>query len=209
MLDNGYTYLAGVRLSAYRDAQYWALIVEELGWFNRTFEHDSVQNCLYLFGNCLRRPPGSSNDDFLYPTADGPEGPTFEGDVVSPQAVTIRIRERVVLIPRERGAYERRGILPMEWPKVMGFELLRWLAGDYLEPLLATEVELRERVPGSLARVLRLDEWRHPNIARGELPGSSATFQRIARALESGDPSLYVPEPANTHWRHWPEGGAL
>lgn len=70
--------------------------------------------------------------------------------------------------------------------------------------------ELRERIPAELPQCLRLDEWRHPDLAANDLPSASPTFQMIADALATGDPERYQPaEPANTHWRNWPEVGTL
>jgi hypothetical protein len=41
-------------------------------------------------------------------------------------------------------------------------------------------------------------------------PGSYETWQQIAKVIVTGDPSHYKPtcEP-NSHWKNWPEGGAM
>lgn len=101
MLDNGYVYLADTRLTAYRDESCWAVVIQVLGYSIRQGWHDGLNNALHCFGNCLRRPPGTANEDFLSITADGPEGPTFDdeyGYYVRPEAQSILIRgQRVQL----------------------------------------------------------------------------------------------------------------
>ncbi|MGH7172780.1 MAG: DUF7003 family protein [Gemmataceae bacterium] len=216
MLDNGYMYLATVRLHAYRDDPRWsddfrwALVIEDLGWFNRAYE---VWNILHCYGNCLKRPPGTANEDFLRMVEDGPEGPLFDeefGEYVHERAQTARIRGKVVPINTNVDFFAAKGIELIEPQKVHGFELLRSLLPEHRDLLLATEEELRQRVPPDLPCLLRLDEWAHPDLCDGELPSDSETFQMIAEVLVSGEPARYAPtKPPNTHWSNWPEGGTL
>jgi hypothetical protein len=212
MLDNGYVYLAAVRLTAYRDNARWALVIEDLGASPRASGHDSISNCLYCFGNCLKRPPGTANEDFLVLTEDGEDGPTFDdeyGWYVNENVHTIRIRGNLVPIQLDSEGLTEKGIV-LEEPQVNGAELLRALVSEYREQLLASETELRQRVPIDLPMLLRLEEWHHPDLAGDELPSGSSTFQSIANVLVSGDPSRYQPtQPPNTHWSNWPDGGTL
>jgi hypothetical protein len=213
MLDNGYVYLADARLSAYRDETRWALIIEVVGYNPRAVGHGGACNCLYCFGNCLRRPPGTANEDFLCVTDDGPDGPTFDDENVSDVregARTIRIRDSIVPLDLTPEALTRKGIEPEDPPQITGAELLRSLLPERRDLLLATEEELRGRVPPDLPLVLRLDAWHHPDLAGDELPSESETFKLIADVLVSGDPSRYRPtEEPNTHWKNWPEAGSL
>ena len=213
MLDNGYVYLADARLSAYRDETRWALIIEVVGYNPRAGGHGGTSNCLHCFGNCLRRPPGTANEDFLYVTDDGPDGPTFDGEDgwdIRGGTRTIRIRGSIVPLDLAPEALASKGIEPEDPPKLTGAELLRSLVPERRELLLATEEELRVRVPSDLPLVLRLDAWHHPDLAGGELPGGSEAFRLIAEVLVSGDPSDYRPtEEPNTQWKNWPEAGSL
>ena len=95
MLDNGYVYLADVRIDAYRDEARWAMVIEVIGFNIRAGAHDGIYNCLHLFGNCLKRPPGTANEDFLHLTDDGADGPIFVEDsldIVHSDAKAIRVR---------------------------------------------------------------------------------------------------------------------
>jgi hypothetical protein len=211
MLDNGYVYPADVRLTAYGDGHRWALAIEVLGANPRAGGHGCIQNVIYLFGNCLDRPPGTANGDFLFPTSDG-DGPTFDDEYgwdVREEARTLRIRGVEVPIQRDPAHFARKGIVLEEPPAITCAELLRALLPEHRDLLLASEDELRERV-SELPVLLRLDEWNHPDLAGDELPSESETFRMLARVLASGDSTAYQPSaPANTHWRHWPDGGTL
>lgn len=211
MLDNGSVYPADVRLTAYGDGARWALAIEAVGTHSHAGDHDGIQNALYLFGNCMNRPAGTANGDFLYPTSDG-DAPTFDEEYawhVREEARTLRIRGTEVPIPRDPAHFAMEGIVLQEPPAINAAELLRALVPEHREELLATEEELRQRVP-ELPVLLRLDQWNHPDLAGDQLPSESATFRMLAHVLATGDPSHYRPaEPPNTHWRHWPVGGTL
>lgn len=216
MLDNGYMYLADVRLHAYRDdprrsdEPRWVLVIDVLGWFNRAY---AVENILHCYGNCLKRSPGTANEDFLGMVEDGPEGSLFDkeyGEYVHNEARTVCIRGKVVPINTTADFLAAKRIELIDPPKVHGFELLRSLLPEHRDLLFATEEELRQRVPPDLPCLLRLDEWYHPNLCDGELPSDKETFQMIADVLASGDSAHYAPtKPPNTHWSNWPKGGTL
>ena len=81
MLNNGYVYLADVRLTLYRDDKGWLMILEVLGAYSpRTSGCDSFQNCLHLFGNRLDRKPGTANEDFLHPIDSLADNPLFSDE---------------------------------------------------------------------------------------------------------------------------------
>jgi hypothetical protein len=213
MLDNGYVYPADVRLHAYSDDERWALVVEDLGVNYRAGEHDAIQHCLYCFGNCLKRKPGTANEDFLSHTSDGEEGNTFDAEYgwnVNEGVKTIRIRDQVVPLQISPEDFVRKNIQLIEPPEITAADLLRSLLPEHRDLLLATEEELRDRVPADLPLILTLNEWHHPDLADDELPSQSETFQLIAEVLVSGDASCYRPtQKPNTHWSNWPEGGTL
>jgi hypothetical protein len=213
MLDNGYIYLADVRLSLFRDQARWVIVIEVVGYNHRAGGHDGIENCLHCYGNCLLRPPGTANEDFLSVTEDGVDGPTFDDDydsIVLDAAKTIRLRDKVVPIDFTYDMLAELGIELAEPPEITGADLLRWLVLTHRELLLATEQELRERVPQDLPLVLRLDQWCHPDIVNDELPSNHETFRMLADILVTGDTSYYQPTNApNTDWRNWPDSGSL
>lgn len=211
MLDNGYVYPATVRLNAFRDAAglRWALVIEVVGWNNHQSDHQAIENTLYCFGNWLNVPPGLTNEGFLHMTRDGDESATFDDQDVDAEARTLYAREKLVRIPRARKRYKELGIELEDPDTIKGYELLRALIVEHRALFLATEEELRQRVPSDLPLVLRLDQWRHPQVG-SEKPSQTETFQMIAEVLATGDAKRYQPKTKpNTHWKHWPMGGQL
>src|SRR5262245_56382571 len=75
VLDNFYVALADVRLTGYRDEQRWALVIEVLGDNTRSEPPESLENTLYVYGNCLLRK--ASIGPSLSVLQNDPERPAF------------------------------------------------------------------------------------------------------------------------------------
>jgi hypothetical protein len=212
MLDNGYVYLVDTRLSAYRDPRRWAMVIETVGFNFRARVPHGMELALYIFGNCLKRPPGTANEDFLSFVQDDRGGTLFNVDDVSirPEAETLRIRETTVPIPRDPALLRQKGIALNRPPVLQPQELMRALVPEYRALFLATDDELYQRIPRDLPLFLRLNEWRHPDIAGEELPSQTPTFRMLAQALFTGVTEVYRPvQPPNNHWSNWPMSGTL
>ena len=213
MLDNGYVYPVESLLSGYRNENWWALIIEVVGFNVRAGGHDGIENCLHIFGNCIDFEPGTDNSNFLYFAENSLEGETFDqefGDSLNPNIKTISLRGKIVPIPQDPEYYKTKQIELEAPPKIKIWEFLRAIKDDYGEYFLATEEEIRARIPRDLPCIIRLNEWFHPDLASGEKPSESETFQMIARVLETGDLKYYQPTKVpNNHWKNWPDGGTL
>jgi hypothetical protein len=193
MLDNGYVHLVDTRLHAFADAERWALVLEVVGY---SYRSTALDNALHIYGEPLARPPGTSNDDFLFPVDSDP------ADDASPTGVReglthLTVRGQQVALPARAEPWD----LPA---------LYRSLVPEHRDLLFATQEELRSRVPAGIPRLLQLEAWHHPDLAKGERPSQSETFVQLAQVIARRDPSLYRPtrEP-NTHWSNWPDGGSL
>ena len=193
MLDNGYVFPVDTRLTAYRDDLHWAIAIEVLGYSPRAGQLD---DCIHLYGNCLRREPGTSNEDFLCVIDTEVEDPdTPEHALADIRSIGIRGREVPVRPPTS----------PCPLP-----EFFRSLVPGCRALLLDMDEELEARLTVGLPRFLRLEEWSHPDVVNEVMPSESETFQVLARALCSGDASEYRPRnPPNTHRSNWPDGGSL
>jgi hypothetical protein len=222
MLDNGYIYLAASRMSLFRSDEHWAVVFEIFGFSpraghpdlaivtissklnNRNKPSDYVSDKAY--NNYLKNNPywemrnfwPISNDNWT--DKDNPEFVAEQGEIV--------LRGTSLKTPQS-SAYATKGvILEEERPAV--FELCRYLAHDHREAMLATETERRVSVLPEMRQIMLLDEWHHPDLANGQAPSQTETFQQLASVLERNAPELYsAEEPANNHWKNWPEGGTL
>jgi len=213
MLDNGHVYPVASRLSAYRNEQRWAIIIEVVGFHYRAGGHNGINNALHVFGNLPGITPGISNSNILGFTADSEEGEAFDehtGTWLNPAVHSILLREKKIALEHDPEYYHSKNILLEEPGRIMIWEYLRGIADTHREAMLATEEEIRQRIPVSLPLFLRLDDWHHPDLANEATPGKNETFGMLADAIETGDLSVFKPaSPSNTHWKNWPEGGRL
>lgn len=184
--ENGYYYPIDSRLHAYRDAVRWALVVELVGYNPRA---RAVLDVLHVFGNCLTSgEAGFGNGDFL----DRIENLDA---VIERGVAPIVLRGHRLWLRAEPGE-------PM-------VDALRRLVPIHRDLFLATEVELRARIPIDMPAILRLEEWHQP-IFDGRMPSQTETYQLIAEVLATGDPARYRPTlPPTTHWSNWPDAGTL
>jgi hypothetical protein len=213
MLDNAYVYLIDSKLSAYRDEKRWVLIIEIIGYSYRGGGHNGITNCLHVFGNCLPLGSGIQNENFLYITDNSDEGETFDeefGQSLNPNVGSMLLRKEKIQVPQDIDFYSSAGVELEESSKIMIWEFLRAINSSYKERFLATEEEIRQRIPSDLPQILELNEWCHNDLANGEKPSENETFQMLAKVLETGNSAFYQPtlEP-NNHWRNWPEGGTF
>jgi hypothetical protein len=208
MLDNGYVYPGDARLSAYRDDRRWAVLIEVLGFHYKCGVPDGIYVAVHTFGNCVRGEVGLTNDDFLYPVAwEQPEDAGYCD--VPPDLREVFLRGKPVPVPRDPAVYKRKKIDIDDPFRLEGQHLLRALLPEHRDELLATEAELRRRIPGELPLFVRLDAWKHPDLADDQAPSALKSFRTLAGALVEGDPNRVSPGKPNTHWKHWPEGGTL
>jgi hypothetical protein len=221
MLDNPYVYLATTRLNLYRSEADWALVFEIFGFSPRAGMPDLG---IWTFASRLRdrtspkhRSPEAHqrylaqhpNDEsrFFYPIERGDWRSPDNDAIVADDATEIVLRGEPVRLPTLEGL-EQHGVPPSRPPRVLVFEVCRFLAEIRRDRVLATDEERRVNVPTELKELLRLDDWNHPDLMNEEIPSGSESFQQLAAVLASGDIVNYRPTSApNTHWTNWPDGG--
>jgi hypothetical protein len=225
MLDNGYIYLAGTRLSLYRSMTDWAVVIEVFGFSPRAGLPDT---CIQSFASRLydRNPPDSyvnreayekylannpHNDSrSVFPVREGPWQNAENGEFVAEDANEVVVRKQAIPLPGV-DEYARHSIELEQAPRVQVFELCRFLADIARDQVLATLQERRVSILPDMEQILQLEEWHHPNVVDDEdRPSGSETFQQLAQVLATGDVGHYRPSRLpNTHWRNWPESGRL
>jgi hypothetical protein len=224
MLDNGYVYLAATRLSLYRTAADWAMVIEVFGYSPRAWLPDTY---IYTFAStlCNRDVPkeygrgevyerflaNNPNNDsrFVHPM-DAGDWQDDQDHIVAEGATEFVLRGQRHPIP-SLDEYVLRGITLEDPPRIQVFELCRFVADAARESVLATAQERRLSVLPDMAQILQLEEWHHPNVVdNDDRPSGSEAFQQLAQILATGNVAFYQPSrPPNTHWRNWPEGGLL
>ena len=224
VLDNGRWYLAATRLSLFRSPADWGLVIEVFGYSVGVGVPDVAVFTFAsrLHARCTVAQYGGNQANFDRYLAEHPYRElqfyyhVTKGDWqgvnstwVADEATVVELRGERVPLPL-RDEYERHGISLKDPPQVRVYELCRYLAAIRGDAVLATEQERRGNIRPEMEQILQLDEWRHPDRIKGELPSTTETFRRLARVLETGDVTAYAPSEApNTHWRHWPNGGIL
>lgn len=225
MLDNGYVYLAATRLSLFRSYGDWAMTIEVFGFSPRAGCPDTH---VYTFSNRLsgrkevsefvsseahsQYLAGSPNNEsrFVHPVEEGAWQDSNDLELVAEDARSVVIRGKSVDLPAP-DEYAKHGIQLEDYPSVFVYEACRYLAATQRDLVLATESERRGNVPAALEQILQLEEWSHPDVVNEAMrPSQSETFQQLATVLVTGDKESYQPsQPANTHWKNWPNGGLL
>jgi hypothetical protein len=224
MLDNGYFYLAGTRLSLYRSTEDWAMVFELFGFSPRTGYPEAP---IITFANRIHNRTREkyvtqvSHETYIanhphndwhsrYPIAEGLWQDEENDAFVAQEAYEVVIREQSITLP-SIDIYEKLGIVLEESPRVQVFELCRYLETIAREQILATSQERRVNVLPEMELILVLNEWNHPDVIQdSERPSGSETFRQLAQVLATGDVIHYRPTQApNTHWRNWPDGGRL
>lgn len=189
-LGHGYYYAIDARLRAFGDGERWALLVEAVGYSPRAA---NVIDVLHYFGNCLTHgAPGFEDEDFLTRVenmdAIGTDEETFRGG-------PIVLRGREVTVPVAAGADL--------------VDAFRALVPGHRELLLATEAEVRARIPADLPLLLQLEEWHQPALYE-DPPSAAEAYRQLAEVVAASDAGRYRPtEPPNTHWSNWPDSGSL
>ncbi|MEO5816174.1 MAG: hypothetical protein ABIT20_12935 [Gemmatimonadaceae bacterium] len=221
MLDNGYIFLMATRLSLFRSNEAWALVIERFGYSPRGEAPDTE---IFAVGSgiCNRKQPTDFRpgwyDKYLRDSPSLEQRSAFplddawqdkdDPDLVDESATDVVLRGKTISLPA-LDEYAIRGIELERAPLVQTFEMCRYLADIERDLVLATPEERRFNVDPTLDHILQLEEWHHPDLARGARPSGNSTFRTLAEVLVTGDVSKYVPNmPANTHWSNW-DGGRL
>lgn len=225
MLDNGYVYLAATRMSLHRSEKDWGLVIEVFGFSPRSGLPDTH---IYTFSTALHRrktatdfvsaeayeccisknPNNESN--FVSPIEDGAWLDSDEPELIANDQHEVVVRGCNRPMPKAVD-YAEAGVVFSEAPRVTVFEFCRAIAHISRDEVLATPSERRALLRPEMRQILQLEEWNHPDVVDdGKRPSGSETFQQLAHVLVTGDIRHYKPTmPANTHWKHWPEGGTL
>jgi hypothetical protein len=213
MLDNGYYYHGDQKMTIFRDESRWAIILEIIAYNNHSDGIDGITTIASVFGNCLTG--WNENDDFNYFASDHEEKAFLFDEAnyvpyLNPDAKTIRIRSTEIPVIFESDHYTSKMISPQFENKITPWEFMRGLIPEYSPLFWLTPKEISKKIPADLPIFMILHNWHHPDLAAGEKPSETQTFQQLAEVITTGDKKLFQPdETNNTHWLNWPAGGTL
>ena len=142
MLDNGYVYLAATRLSLFRSAMDWAMVIEVFGFSPRSGIPDTF---IYTFASQLhdRNKPdryvsreayekylaNNPNNEMraVFPVAEGSWQDAEESEFVAEDAGDAVVRDKAIPLPHVH-EYTKHGIELELSPRVQVFEACRFIA---------------------------------------------------------------------------------
>jgi hypothetical protein len=204
MLDNAYVELADMRLTAFRNASEWLIVFEDVG----VFQEHTFMNTVSAYGNRVQEPGTQLGvDDIITPASDHPIWDDDGNFLLDPANFEVVINGQARRFTPSREEYERAGVdVDSDVPDAVKIlRLLTFLMPDQFFLSDARLLEICGRGDSSLKRFLQLDDWRHPDIAAGELPSESVCLRNLATAIAEDDAGSYsCPEEMfNTHWSNW------
>lgn len=200
-------YFGAMRLTAFHSDSEW-LIVFDLVVYDKGL--CIFEKVVEAYGNKIREPGFQSAFEFSQMFSKAPKEPTelyIDGKcMIDKWSFSLPINGVVRSFKPSRTDYEAAGI-DVDSPMPEEIQILRYLVYILGEELFETDellLQICARGNAGLKRFIRLKEWRHPGPDPDEFPGETETFQSLAEALVTGNPTLYAAsEKPNTHWSNW------
>ena len=192
MPDNIYVEEADMRLTAFRGADEWLIVFQEVC----VFQEERLLDMISAYGSNVAGGMAASVEDVVSPA-----------DVPGVRDVALVVAGRRRRMRPSAAELRDAGIADPDVPPAP-IELLRLACVMFPGELFLPEKELPERCGrggADLRLLLSLDDWRHPDLAHDELPSDSPCLRSLAEALVADDASLYgcPAELHNTHWSNW------
>jgi hypothetical protein len=209
VLDNYSNYLAAARLTVWRSPKHWLLFFEIVGY---SPPENEFVNHIYMIGNCVKEGVQMKEKIFVSETAENPIRDREEGKWLADwQDWEVLVRGEVHKFHPSPAEYRNAGIeIDPTKPgpgSLRHDKLIRFLVLKLRDELFCTVKEMRELLPDKkLQSFMQFEDWKHPDIRKGELPSQNPFFIALAGALAGR--SKHLPESAlenpNTHWSNWP-----
>jgi hypothetical protein len=225
ILDHGYFYTAGNRITLFADEKNWAIVFEKSGYANRGTR---IEIEITYFGNCLKNLDKAGSDNQF--TCNTKYISLMEGSVIdnlsdgfeliSKKVENIQIHGQILRVEHDLQKYLNKGIVirDFENPKKLIdiVSLVRYLDEEYPESFRANDSEIRKCIPQNIPKILTINKWHqkdygyYDNKILGTKPSRYETFQQIAKVLDTKDTSYWKPTlKPNNHWKNWPKAGGL
>jgi hypothetical protein len=207
MLDNAYVSFAAGRMSVFISEDHWAIVFEILGY---SINQGEFTDDLYAFGDFLPREGVLTSFSVLTETPQAPlTDPATEAWIADWSDWSISSSSGTFRFRPSRSEYSTAGI-HLEGESGPGSlaqkDVLRFFIAKQMSPsLFLSEDELIGELEGCppMKLLLQTESWQHPDVASGELPSGSVSFQSLMRVIAEKSASLFVPGNVNTSWPNW------
>ena len=173
-LGHVYSYLIDCRLNIFKgDNDEWAIVAERLGYNPRS---GGILLDIYYFGNSLINLEScngqETNSYTVTPIAWNDFVETTEAEALKPDARFWTIRDTRVELSHDKQEYLEAGIELKEYEpgEISLEEVGRLLVTKHRDLLRATDAELYKSIPGSLKKIMVIDEWHHRDFNKIEEP---------------------------------------
>ncbi|HRW10965.1 MAG TPA: hypothetical protein P5121_37950 [Caldilineaceae bacterium] len=201
VLDNVHWRVADTRLTVFLD-QEWAIVFEIIAFDIRIY---SFVNIIYGYGSEVVDPGFKTSVEIFSASPDHPFEDDYGNTILDLHDFDLIIegQEHNFAITNEQLA--QYGLLLHDSEDIEA-NLLRIVCSLYQNRFfLDNEKLLLLLNRPHLQPFLRLDDWKHPNIAGGELPSKTACFQRLAEAISQKNQEIYScsQNEINTDWKNW------
>lgn len=205
MLDNIYFYYGAAKMSAFRSAEEWLIVFQEISF---SIRDGKFVNVITAFGNKIGKNGIISIEKII---TESSEDQMFDDEgnfLLNPIHFKVKIKgiEREFNLSAED--YTNIGIALNDKQMPNEAKIIRFLISAIPDELYFTTNELLKicgREHCNLEEFITLDDWSHPDLINDEKPSEIPCFQSFAEALEKNDRTLYQcpKEDYNTHWSNW------
>jgi hypothetical protein len=212
MLDNAYIAFAAGRLSVLVNEDSWAISFEVLGY---SINQGAFVNDLYAFGDCLTREGVLTSIPVLTEVPRVPlVDPWTEAWIADWSDWSISCSTGTFRFRPSRHEYSAAGINVNDEGGPGSLEpkdVLRFFIGKQkASSLFLSELDLISELEGcpSMRLLLQTEHWQHPDVANGELPSGTVSFQSLMNVVAEKSKSLFIPGDVNSTWPFWDHDAA-
>lgn len=206
VLDNANVQIADTRLTVFRNGDTWAIFFDFVGF---SVPETQFVDDIYAYGSCIY-PEGIVGERIpLLGSAKRPLWNSITNECLADWASwTIVIGGEELSFNPTLDEYADAGIAITNPPgpgSIREIDILRFLVHRLGHNFFAPDDELLRFAAGCehLSKFMVIEEWQHPDIAGDERPSQSVSIRSLLQAIAEGDPHLFDPGQANTHWKNW------
>ncbi|MDP1799163.1 MAG: hypothetical protein Q8K78_16840 [Planctomycetaceae bacterium] len=203
---NAHLEYVGAQLKCFREKKFSALSINVLWCMQNAFGSTGLANQIYTVTNYNGK--WESDAVWVRMIRESAHQQDFTGPMdhyLKPSVKSLTLRWKAVSLD---GLAEFAKENPKAGPRQgKAFSLTaigRYLIDRQRKDVLASDAEIQAALPQPMAEVLHVDEWRHPDVRKDELPVEIDSFHQLAQSLCSNDiPIDLMEESSNTDWRNW------